>query len=676
MTTKNPLLKQFSTPHASVPFNNIKLEHYMLAFTSAIKDAKKEISRISNLPDKPDFKNTIESLEYATYPLDKITAIFFNLNHAHTNEKMQEMARKILPMLTDFYNDIGMNEKLFKKVKQLYEKKDELNLSVEQKQLLLNKHKFFIKAGANLDAEDKKNFRKITKNLSELSLQFEENVLAASNNFELHLTQQSELSGLPNSVVEVASALAKEKKKEGWIFNLQAPSYVPFMQYASNRELRMKMSKAYHSRCFEDSFDNQEIIRKIVNLSLEKAKLLGHETYAHCVLEDRMAKSPIDVMEFLNKLLETSMPQAEKERADLQEYANSLGVDFELQKWDWAYYAEKFKTERFAVNDEMTRPYFELKNTKKGIFNLAYQLYGIRFKQNHEIQKYHEEVEVYEVFDEKGNFLALFYADFHPRPTKQSGAWMTSFSEQFNREGKNYFPHICIVCNFTRPTKNKPSLLSFSELSTFLHEFGHALHGILSKCTYASLSGTNVYRDFVELPSQFMENFAYQEQWLNEIAVHYETGEKMSEKLIRKIVKNRNFLSGYQFVRQIGFALNDMAWYSIREALEVPIIEFERMSTSSARFFPNADYDCMSTSFSHIFSGGYAAGYYAYKWAEVLDADAFEMFEAHGIYDKKTANLFRKHVLERGGSEHPMDLYIRFRGKEPSIKALLKRIGN
>ncbi|MPQ47097.1 M3 family peptidase [Marinifilum sp. N1E240] len=671
----NPLLKDFTTPYESVPFEKIELEHYMPAFKESIEKARKEIDVIANSNENPDFKNTIEALEYSGHQLDRVGSVFFNLNHAHTNDEMQALARDISPMLTEFSNDIIMNENLFLRVKSVYENKSNFNLNVEQERLLMDRYKSFVRSGADLDKDKKEKIREISKELSKLTLQFGENVLAATNKYELHLTDKNDVAGLPEGILEGAQGLAKEKEKDGWLFNLQFPSYVPFMQYADSRELREQMFRAYSSRCFNDEFDNQKVIQRIVELRLEKVKLLGYNSYADFVLEERMAKSADKVLGFLNELLEASMPKAKKEFQELQDYAKSLGADFDLQRWDWAYYAEKLKTEKYDINDEITRPFFELNRVKKGIFDLATKLYGLEFKLNSEISKYHKEVDVYEVFDQNGEFISLFYADFHPRSTKQGGAWMTSFTDQYLKNGKDYRPHISIVCNFTRSTETKPSLLTFNEVTTFLHEFGHALHGMLSKCTYSALSGTNVFRDFVELPSQFMENYAFRKEWLDEVAEHYQTGEKIPADLVQKIIDSGNFLSGYSFVRQISFGLNDMTWHSVTEPVNKSVSEFEDEAMASTELFDLVQESCMSTSFSHIFAGGYAAGYYGYKWAEVLDADAFEAFKENGIYDKSTANSFRENVLERGGSEHPMELYLKFRGKEPSIEPLLVRSG-
>lgn len=671
--TKNPLLEEFTMPYQAAPFHLIQMEHYMPAFKESIKEAKSEIDLIANNKEKASFENTIEALEYSGQKLDKVASIFFNLNHAHTNDQMQELARELSPMLSEFSNDIIMNEQLFSRVKEVFEQKEDLSLSTEQEKLLTDRYKSFVRSGANLPQDKKEKIREISKKLSQLTLQFGENVLAATNAFTLHLSKEEEVAGLPEGILEAARALAKENEKEGWMFSLQYPSYVPFMQYADRRDLREKMLKTYTSRCFNDKYDNQEIIKQIIALRLEKVKLFGYDSYADFVLEERMAKSSDQVMAFLNELLEASLPKAKEELKELQEFAKDLGLDHELQRWDWAYYSEKLKTKKFDINDEITRPYFELNRVKKGIFDLATRLYGIQFKLNADLPKYHEDVDVYEVFDKEGEFLSLFYADFHPRSTKQGGAWMTSFVEQYKLQHKDIRPHVSIVCNFTKPTETKPSLLTFSEVTTFLHEFGHALHGMLSKCTYGSMSGTNVYRDFVELPSQFMENFAFQREWLDEVAEHYETKEKIPAELVQKIIDSGNFQSGYSFVRQISFGLNDMAWHSLKDATIESVPVFEEDAMASTELFDGISTSCMSTSFSHIFAGGYAAGYYGYKWAEVLDADAFEAFKENGIYNKDTADAFKKNILEKGGSEHPMDLYLRFRGKEPAIDALLKR---
>ena len=671
----NPLLEEFKTPYGSAPFESIQLEHYLPAFTDGVEKARAEIDLIAKNSDKATFDNTIVALEYTGDQLDRVASVFFNLNHAHTNDEMQALAREVSPMLTEFSNDIIMNEKLFERVNVVYNQKGELDLSVEQEKLLTDRYKSFVRSGANLNKDQKGEIREISKELSQLSLQFGENVLAATNDFKLHITDKEKLQGLPDGIVEAAKTAAKEKELEGWIFTLQFPSYVPFMQYSDIRSLRKEMFSAYTSRCFNDQHDNQKILKRIVELRLKKVKLFGYTSYADFVLEERMAKKASNVLDFLTELLEASMPKAKEEFQELEDYAKKLGANFTLERWDWAYYAEKLKTEKFDINDEITRPYFELEKVKTGIFALATRLYGLTFKLNSDLPKYHDEVEVFEVFDANGEFVSLFYTDFHPRNSKQGGAWMTSFVEQYQKEGKDHRPHISIVCNFTRPTETKPSLLTFNEVTTFLHEFGHALHGMLSKCTYSSLSGTNVYRDFVELPSQFMENFATQKEWLDDVAEHYETGEKIPAELVHKIIDSENFLSGYSFVRQISFGLNDMAWHSVSEPVMSSVAEFEDKAMASTELFSKVEDSCMSTAFSHIFSGGYGAGYYGYKWAEVLDADAFEAFKEQGIFNKEVAQSFQKNILEKGGSDHPMNLYLKFRGKEPSIAPLLKRSG-
>lgn len=671
----NPLLNEFTTPYESAPFEKIELNHYLPAFTESVEIARKEIDQIAENTDKPNFANTIEAIEYSGHKLDRVASIFFNLNHANTNDEMQALAREVSPMLTEFSNDIIMNENLFSRVKAVYHQKGELKLTVEQEKLLTDRYKSFVRSGANLEKEKKDQIREISKELSKLTLQFGENVLAATNDFELYITDRKDLSGLPDGIIEAASTVAKENNKEGWGFTLQFPSYVPFMQYSDNRELREKMFKAYTSRCFNDKYDNQETLKRIVELRLKKVQLFGYISYADFVLEERMAEKSSKVIDFLTELLDASMPKAKEEFQELQDYAKSLGADFKLERWDWSYYAEKLKTEKFDVNDEITRPYFELERVKKGIFSLATRLYGIKFTINSNLSKYHEEVDVYEVTNNKGEFLSLLYTDFHPRNSKQGGAWMTSFVDQYRENGLDHRPHISIVCNFTKPSETKPSLLTFNEVTTFLHEFGHALHGMLSKCTYSSLSGTSVYRDFVELPSQFMENFATQKEWLDDVAEHYETGEKIPAEIVQKIIDSENFLSGYSFVRQISFGLNDMAWHSVTKPVTDEVFVFEDKAMSSTELFDRVATSCMSTSFSHIFAGGYGAGYYGYKWAEVLDADAFDAFKSAGIFNKEIANSFRENILEKGGSDHPMNLYLEFRGKEPSIEPLLKRSG-
>lgn len=675
MNNENILLSEFETPHNSVPFDKIKFEDYKPAFDTAIIETRKEIDAIINNTEPADFKNTIEAFDYSGKKLELISSIFFNLNEANTNDSMQRFAQEISPVLTELSNDIYLNQELFNRVKAVYDKKDQ-NLTKEQQMLLDKFYKAFIRNGVNLNSEDKEKFRKITSELSTLTLKFQENVLAETNAFELHLTDSADLSGLPDFVIEAAAEEAKSRDKEGWVFTLHYPSYVPFMQYADKRELREKMFKAYNSKAFHgNDKDNREIVKKIADLRLQMAILLGYENYAQFVLEERMAENPDKVMNFMNELLTASMPFAKDEFNEVQAYATSLGADFQIQRWDWAYYSEKLKKQKFNVDDEITRPYFKIENVQKGVFDLATDLFGITFKENKDIPVYHPDVKALEVYDENNKFLAVLYLDFYPRQSKQGGAWATNFLPQFIEDMNDVRPHVSLVFNFTKPTENEPSLLTYDQVTTFLHEFGHSLHYILSECTYRSLSGTSVYRDFVELPSQIMENWAQQKEWLDKVAIHYKTGEKMSEELINNIIESSNFQAGYASIRQLSFGINDMAWHTITSPVNVPVEDFEKQAILRTELFKPVDGCNVSTQFSHIFAGGYAAGYYSYKWAEVLDADAFSLFKKNGIFDKNTADSFRKNILSKGGTEHPMDLYVRFRGQEPTIDALLERSG-
>lgn len=672
----NPLLENFNTPHHTPPFEKIKDEDFIPAISQAIADAREEIEALITRNETPDFMNTIAALAQSGKKLDDITAIFFNLNSACTNKAMQEAARTISRELTEYSNAVHMNPELFARIKQVYDRKSELHLNPEEATLLEDTWRGFIKGGANLEGAKKKRFSEISTRLSELGLHFEENVLAETNAFELHIKDIQELRGLPEGVLEAAAMAAKEKKEEGWIFSLHTPSYVPFMKYADNRNLREKMYKAYSSRCNHgDSHDNNELIREITALRLEKAQLLGYPSYADYVLSDRMAQSPEEVNTFLQELLEASHPYALHDKKEVEAFAAGQGFTGKPERWDWAYYSNKLKQEKYDLDDEMLRPYFELEKTKEGIFGLATTLYGIRFKEVYNISKYHKDVHTYEVYDADNSFLALLYLDFFPRNNKNGGAWMTEYRTQHLEEGKDVRPLVSLVMNFTKPTPNKPSLLTFDEVTTFLHEFGHALHGMLSKTTYASTAGTNVYRDFVELPSQFMENWAYEKEWLDQWAVHYKTGEKIPQAYIERIKNAANFQSGYMSDRQLSFGITDMAWHSITEPFEGKISEFEQKAMAATEIFPPVEGSCFSVGFTHIFGGGYAAGYYSYKWAEVLDADAFALFREKGIFDKEAATSFRKNILEKGGTEHPMTLYVRFRGRKPSVEALLERSG-
>lgn len=673
----NILLQSFNTPHQTPPFHLIKEENYLPAFREAISLAKGEVDTIVSNQEKPNFTNSLEALEKTGKKLNVISNIFFNLIHANTNERIQNIAREVSPLVTKFSNDIRLNEKLFRKIKEVYKTADRKNLRDDQVQLLEDTYKEFVLNGALLTGKNKVRYREITAELAQLSLQFGENILAETNDYKLHITNKKDLRGLPDGVIEAAASLGKSEDKQGWIFSLHFPSFMPFMKYADNRDLREKLFRAYSRRGNQNNKqDNKEVIKKMVSLRVEKAKLLGFNTHANLVLERSMASSTKRVTGFLQELLDASLSFGKADVAEVSEYASNAGLSEPLQQWDFTYYSEKLKTEKFGLNDEMIKPYFKLENVETGVLGLAEKLYGIKFSEVTNIPKYHDEVKTFEVLDEKGKLLSVLYIDYFPRPTKQGGAWMTSFRDQYiSDEGSDIRPHISLVTNFTRPTETKPSLLNFREVETFLHEFGHGLHGMLSKVHYESQSGTNVYRDFVELPSQIMENWASEKEWLKQVGVHYKTGKTIPDELIDKIVKSTIFQSGYQTVRQLSFGLNDMAWHTLSEPFNGDIIEFEKQAMKPTELFPPVEGSCLNTAFSHIFDGGYSAGYYGYKWAEVLDADAFEAFKEKGIFNKEVANSFRTNILEKGGTKHPMELYKAFRGHEPSIEPLLKRGG-
>jgi peptidyl-dipeptidase Dcp len=672
----NPFLQDWTTPFGTPPFDKIELSHYKPAIIKAIRFAMSEIKAISNNPELPDFGNTIEALERSGEIIGKITPVLFNLNSAETSRELQAITQEISPLLTRFSNDITLNKKLFRRISEIYEAREKSGLTTEQKILVERKYRNFVLGGAGLKEKEKKRFREISEELATLSLKFDENVLEETNSFELHLTDKSNLAGLPENIIEMASMEAAARKKEGWIFTLHFPSYVPFMQYSDKRELREKMHRAYASRGFRNNAnDNRANIIRIVNLRLEMAKLLGFVNFAEMTLGDRMADSQSKVENFLNELYDASRPAAIRDFEKVKKFASENGLQGSLERWDWGYYSEKLKKKLFDIDDEILKPYFSLENTEKAIFDLASTLYGIRFVRSNGLPVYHPEVKTFEVYDSDNTLLALLYTDYHPRPGKSGGAWMTSFRDQRISDGSDIRPLISIVGNFTRPTETRPSLLSFSELTTFLHEFGHALHGMMSRCTYESLSGTNVARDFVELPSQFMENYAFEKEWLDTWAMHYKTGEKIPEEIIKKIREASTFNEGYGCFRQLGFAFLDMAWHTIHNPVEVNIPDFENKVAGKTELFPLIDGTSISAAFGHIFGGGYAAGYYGYKWAEVLDADAFRHFTETGILSKETAASFRKNILEKGGTEKPLDLYIRFRGKEPSLDAFLERSG-
>lgn len=672
----NPLLSPYKTIHQTIPFDQIKTEHYVPAFEEAMKQHMNEINEIVNNPKAPTFENTIVALDKAGSLLNKVSSPFFNLLGSETNDELQTIAQKMSPLLTEHSNSIRLNEKLFERVKVVYEGRDKLKLTPEQSTLLEKTYDGFADNGANLSENDKVKYRKLSKELSMLTLNFGQNVLKETNNWNMHITDKNLLAGLPADVLDMLALNAKKAGKAGWMLDLKATTYVPVMKYADNRDLRRELYMAYATRNMQGGeFDNLENIRKIANTRLEIAKLLGKNSYADQALVQRMAENKENVYDLLNKLLVAYKPAAQKEYDEVQAYANKNGAYFKVQSWDWSYYSEKLKAEKFDLTDEMLKPYFELENVKKGVFGLATKLFGVRFVKNTNIKVYHPEVDAYEVFDEKGKFLSVLYTDFHPREGKRAGAWMSEFKGQWMEGKTDSRPQITIVMNFTRPTETKPALLTYDELTTFLHEFGHALHGMLTRCTYESLSGTSVYRDFVELPSQIMENWASEKVFLDGFAVHYQTGEKIPAALIQKIKDSENFNTANFTLRQLSFGFLDMAWHSIEKPYKGDVIKMEKDAMASTQILPVVSDAAMSPTFSHIFSGGYAAGYYSYKWAEVLDADAYSVFVKNGIFDKKTAASFRQHVLVPGGTEHPMVLYKRFRGQEPTIDALLKRHG-
>ena len=669
----NPLLQDFNT----APFSQIKEAHYKPAFLEAINLAKEEIQAIITNTEVPSFNNTTEALDGVGEKLDRVSSIFFNLNSAETNAEIQAIAKEISPALTAFKNDMILNEALFAKVKAVYDKKDNLELSPEQSMLLEKQYKGFARNGANLNEVDKNELRKIDEELAKLSLQFGENALAETNSYELHLENEEDLAGLPDSAKEAAKMIATQRGKEGWVYTLDYPSYIPFMTYANNRELRKKLAIAMGKKGFQQNeFNNEQIVLSIVNLRHKRANLLGYDTHAHFVLEERMAESSDKVLSFLNELLEKAKPAAQKEFDNLTAYAKKLdGID-ELQKWDGAYYSEKLKKELFSLDQELLKPYFKLENVINGVFEIATKLFDLHFEEIDTIDKYHEDVKTYSVTDNDGNFISHFYADFHPREGKRNGAWMTSYKSQQIKNGVNDRPQVSIVCNFTKPTATKPSLLTFNEVTTLFHEFGHALHGMLANTTYSSLSGTSVSWDFVELPSQVLENWCYEKEALELFAKHYETGETIPMEYVQKIKESASFHEGMQTLRQLSFGLLDMNWHGGESPDAITSVkDFEKKAFASTKLYPDVAENCMSTAFGHIFQGGYSAGYYSYKWAEVLDADAFEYFKEEGIFNKEVATKFKEHVLSKGGTEKPMDLYKRFRGKKPNSDALLKRAG-
>lgn len=677
--TQNPFFENIHTPHDTVPFDRIAVEHYAPAIRRGIECQNEEIDTIVNNLEPANFHNTILALEKSGQLLHRVEVVFDNLLSAETNDAMQELAKELMPLLSEHANNITLNERLFERVKTAYEQRNDEPLTAEQRKLTEDTYEGFVRSGANLQGADKEKYRELSRQLSLLTLQFSENNLKETNDYKLVLTDEAQLKGLPQSAIDAAAETAREKQQEGWVFTLHAPSYVPFLTYAADRDLRKEIYMAYNTKCTHaNACNNLDIVKQLVNTRLALAQLLGYKDYATYKLERRMAQNSANVYHLLDQLLEAYKPTAQKEYAEVQALAREeQGADFTLMPWDWGYYSQKLKDRKFNLNDEMLRPYFELENVKKGVFGLATRLYGITFQKNPHIPVYHKDVEAFDVFDKDGSFLAVLYTDFHPREGKRSGAWMTSYKEQWidEKTGENSRPHVSLVMNFTKPTQDKPALLTFGEVETFLHEFGHSLHGMFANTTYASLSGTNVYWDFVELPSQFMENFAVEKEFLHTFARHYQTGELIPDELVQRIVDSRNFNAAYACLRQVSFGLLDMAWYTRTTPFEGDVMAYEKQAWARAQILPSVEGTCMSTQFSHIFAGGYSAGYYSYKWAEVLDADAFSLFKKQGIFDQKTAFSFRENILSRGGTEHPMTLYKRFRGQEPTIDALLIRNG-
>lgn len=674
-TEINPLLEAWSGPHATPAFDRFRNEDYMPAFQQALKEARAEVEAIVTNPNEPTFANTIESLEFSGRRLDDLCNLFFNLNEACTDDEMQRIALEVSPLLTAFSNDVSLNPALFDRVRKVYEKRADLTLTTEQNRLLEKSYKGFVRGGAALADADKERFRELTTELGQLSLQFNQHVLAATNAFTLHLTDPAQVSELPESVREGAATEAHERGLEGWVFTLQAPSMVPFMTYSSNRELKEQLWRRYNSRCYDDEQDNREIVKRIVALRLEMARLLGYETYAAYVLEERMAGTQQRVQQFLDELLERAIEPAHNEVKEVADFARSEGANYELMPWDYAYWQEKLKQARYTFDEEMLKPYFRLENVQRGVFLLAEKLYGLTFRENSEIPVYHPDVKAFEVCDGDGTFLAVLYMDYFPRASKRGGAWMTEFRPQYIEKGREVRPLISVVCNFTKPTREQPSLLTFDEVTTLLHEFGHALHGMMAKGTYPSLTGTSVYRDFVELPSQIMENWATEKEYLDLWAVHYQTGEKIPAELVQKVIDAKNYQAAYRHIRQVSFGLIDMAWHTVTAPVTEDVARFEQHAAEKTQLLPRVEGQCMSTAFGHIFAGGYAAGYYGYKWAEVLDADAFSLFHEQGIFNREVASSFRHDLLEKGGSEDPMTLYVRFRGHEPDSQALFERMG-
>lgn len=675
----NPFLQEYETPHQTVPFNLIQAAHYEPAMLKGMEEENKEIEAIINNPEEPTFQNTIVPYANSGSLLGNVLNVFYNLMEAETNDTLQQIAEKMSPVLTEHGNNISLNPELFKRVKVVYEKqKDDENLTAEDRELLKKVYTGFVRSGANLSEADKEAYRTYSKELSALRLKFAQNALKENNAYELHITDSVQLAGLPATSIDAAAETAKERGKEGWVFTLAAPSYSPFMTYCADRDLRRQMYMAYNTQCSKgDSLDNTENVKRIVSLRRKMAGLLGYNTHADYVLEQRMAENSENVYHLLNQLIDAYMPVARKEAAEVEAFARKAeGENFQLQSWDWSYYSDKLRKAKYDMDAELLRPYFELSKVQEGIFGLATRLYGITFKENKDIPVYHPDVKAYEVLDEDGSFLAVLYTDYHPRASKQSGAWMTAYKEQWKDEtGANSRPHVSITMNFTKPTAERPALLTMSEVETFLHEFGHAIHGLMANTKYRSMSGTNVYRDFVELPSQIMENWAGEKEFLHTFARHYQTGELIPDELVERMKAAQNFNVANGCIGQVRYGMLDMAWYTQTEDFDGDVEKFEKAVWAKLQVLPAVQGTCMTVIFSHIMDGGYSAGYYGYKWAEVLDADAFSVFKNRGLFSREAGEEFRRKILEKGGTVHPMTLYKDFRGQEPSIEALLRRNG-
>ncbi|NCN26979.1 M3 family metallopeptidase [bacterium] len=674
--SENPFFKPFATPHESFPFNEIKLEHYEPAFEQGIKEAKLAIEKIKGKKEDANFSNTIEALEDSSDLLDKVSTVFFNLMSAEAGDEHHALAQKLSPKLTEYENDVLLDPDLFSRVKAVWENRESFTLSLEQARILEKTYKGFVRNGALLNDEKKTALRKIDEEISTLWPKFSENVLKATNAYELLVENAVDLEGMPDAALEEAQSLAEEKSKKGWIFTLQAPSYIPFLTYCPNEKLRENLWRAFATRAVGGEFDNKAIVKKIVGLKHKRAQLLGFDHHANYVLTERMAQHEKKVFSFLEEILEKAFPAAEKEVEQVRALKEELSGVSKLNSWDFAYYSEKLKKKLLDFDEEELRPFFKLDSVVEGVFEHAKKLFQIEFKKVSNVQKYHPDVEVYEVYDTNdSSFVGLFYTDFYPRKTKKGGAWMTTYRSQHFSAGEDKRPHVSIVCNFSKPTKTKPSLISLNEVTTLFHEFGHSLHSLLSRCQYRSVSGTSVYWDFVELPSQIMENWVYEKEALDMFAKHYEKGDLIPEALVKKIKKTMHFMAGYSFTRQLQFGLLDMAWHTADPSEIVDVEDFEAQATEATRLFERIPGTCSSCAFSHIFAGGYAAGYYSYKWAEVLDADAFEYFLEKGLFSQEVSQSFKENILSKGGSEHPMELYKRFRGREPDANALLRRAG-